>query len=205
MQIYAAGFELLCVASLRMRDAQRALLSYQEAIATYGDKGDEGDKVQDRVGFVRGTCFTSKHPKFRGNREKLFFGPVRAGKGGDGPDGYIAVLVDAREQLGGTRWDYIFPRVAAPRGGSLASNTATLQAGPAPSAEAIRHMRGLLQLPPLSLSLEQAALFSGHSGRHLLVTFVKAVASVSRPPRYSDDELALLGDWAGGPRRGDSA
>ena len=115
------------------------------------------------------------------------------------------MLVEARERLGGTRWDYIFPRVAVPRGGSLASSAAMLQTGPAPSAEAIRNMRGLLQLPPLSLTLEQAALFSGHSGRHLLVTFVKAVASVSRPPRYSDDELALLGDWAGGPRRGDSA
>ena len=77
MQIYAAGFELLCVASLRMRDAQRALLSYQEAIATYGDKGDEGDKVQDRVGFVRGKCFTPKHPKRRANKEKLFYGPKR--------------------------------------------------------------------------------------------------------------------------------
>ena len=74
VQIYAAGFELLCVASLRMRDAQRALLSYHEAIAIYGDKCD---KVQDRVGFVRGKCFTPKHPKRRANKEKLFYGPKR--------------------------------------------------------------------------------------------------------------------------------
>ena len=202
VRLYAAGFELLCVASLRMRDAQRALLSYQEAIVTYGDSGG---KVQDRVGFVRGKCFTSKHPKRRANKQKLFFGPKRAGKGGEGPDGYVDVLVEARERLGGTCWDYIFPRVAVPRGGSLASGSAKLLAGPAPSAEAIRNMRGLLLLPPLSLTLEQAALFSGHSGRHLLVTFAKAVASVSKPPRYSDDELALLGDWADGARRRGSA
>ena len=202
VKLYAAGFELLCVASLRMRDAQRALLSYHEAIVTYGDSGG---KVQDRVGFLRGMCFTSKHPKRRSNKQKLFFGPKRAGMGGEGPDGYVEVLIEARERLGGTRWDYIFPRVAVPQYGSLASGSAKLQAGPAPSAEAIRNMRGLLQLPPLSLSPEQAALFSGHSGRHLLVTFAKAVASVSKPPRYSDDELALLGDWADGARQRGSA
>lgn len=200
VRLYAAGFELLCVASLRMRDAQRALLSYQEAIAT------PLGGLPHRVGFVRGICFTSKHPKRRSPKQKLFFGPKRAGMGGEGPDGYIDVLIAERERLEGTRWDYIFPRVAVPRGGSLADECATLSmlAGPAPSAEAIRNMRGLLQLPPLSLSPADAALFSGHSGRHLLVTFAKSVASASKPPRYSDDELALLGDWLDGARCVDS-
>ena len=88
VQIYAAGFELLCVASLRMRDAQRALLSYHEAIAIYGDKCD---KVQDRVGFVRGTCFTchplsftSKHPSSAATGRSSStppFVPVRAAMG----------------------------------------------------------------------------------------------------------------------------
>ena len=88
VQLYAAGFELLCVASLRMRDAQRALLSYHEAITIYGDKCD---KVQDRVGFVRGTCFTchplsftSKHPSSAATGRSSStppFVPVRAAMG----------------------------------------------------------------------------------------------------------------------------
>ena len=191
VQFYAAGFELLCTASLRMRDAQRAVVSYVEDVATLEGQG--------RLGFLSGVCFSSKHPKRRSAKQKLFFAPLRVGAGGDGPDGYIHRLIQGRDSLGGSGWDYIFPRVSVPRTQNLSSPDAKIMAGPAPSAEAIRHLRGLLTLPPLSLTAAQAAAFSGHSGRHFLVTLAKSIAKRTNGlPRYSDDELSLLGDWLEG-------
>ena len=61
-----------------------------------------------------------------------------------------------------------------------------------------RRFRALLRLPPLSLTAAQAAEFSGHSARHFGVCFATAVAAAFSPPRYSKDELAMLGDWQEG-------
>ena len=47
VKLYAAGFELLCVASLRMRDAQRAVLEFVEDVRIEG-----GGK--DLCGFLKG-------------------------------------------------------------------------------------------------------------------------------------------------------
>ena len=190
VKLYAAGFELLCVASLRMRDAQRAVLEFVEDVRHTG-----GGK--DLCGFLKGVCYSSKHPKRRSPKKKLFFAPLRAGCGGDGPDGYVEHLLEVRKLLGGASWDYIFPRISAPREGDIASVGAAFLSGPASSTDAIRHMRTLLRLPPLSLTGEQAASLSGHSGRHFLVTLAKSIAHVRSESRarYTNDELALLGDW----------
>ena len=190
VKFYAAGFELLCVASLRMRDAQRASLAFVEDVR-FGGKG------KDLCGFLKGVCYSSKHPKRRSPKKKFFFAPLRAGAGVEGPDGYIQYLLGARGALGGASWDYVFPRVSVPREGDIASEGAAFIEGPASSADAIRHLRALLRLPPLSLTAEEAASFSGHSGRHFLVTLAKAIAHVrtGAGSRYTNDELALLGDW----------
>jgi hypothetical protein len=190
VKLYAAGFELLCVASLRMRDAQRAVLEFVEDVRIEGDG-------KDLCGFLKGVCYSSKHPKRRSPKKKFFFAPLRAGCGDGGPDGYVAHLLGARERLNGASWDYIFPRLSAPRGGDISSVDAAFLPGPASSTDAIRHLRTLLCLPPLSLTREQAASFSGHSGRHFLVTLAKSIAHARSgdKARYNNDELALLGDW----------
>ena len=196
VRYYAAGFELLCVASLRMRDAQRATISFtRDVIPLSGGT--------DIAGYLEGICYSSKHPKRRSLKKKYFFAPVRAGSIGlRDPDGYVGILTAKRHAWGGNDWDYIFPRVSCPRDGSVASESAKRLPGPAASHDAIRHLRALLMLPPLSLSKEQAAFFSGHSGRHLMVTLGKSLSSLygheSQHGRYSHDQLALLGDWLEG-------
>ena len=46
-----------------------------------------------------------------------------------------------------------------PREGNIASKGAAFLSGPASSVDAIRHMCTLLRLPPLSLTVEEAASF----------------------------------------------
>ena len=196
VRYYAAGFELLSVASLRMKDAQRATIEYTHSVIELGGG-------MDIAGFLQGVCFSSKHPKRRSPKKKFFFAPVRAGLSGlNDADGYVDLLRAKRHAWEGEGWDYIFPRVSCPREGSIASPSAKRLPGPAASQDAIRHFRAMLTLPPLSLSKEEAAFFSGHSGRHLMVTLGKSLSSVrgrsSAHRRYSHDQLALLGDWLEG-------
>ena len=196
VRYYAAGFELVGIASLRIRDAQRATLSFDREVINLGGG-------MDIAGYLHGLCYSSKHPKRRSQKKKFFFAPVQAGLSGKGePDGYVDVLLDARKEWDGEEWDYIFPRVSCPRGGSLASPSVKLLGGPAASHDVIRHFRGILRLAPLSLSAADAAHFSGHSGRHFQVTLGKALSSLmgdgGRHMRYSHDELSLLGDWLEG-------
>ena len=196
VRYYAAGFELISVASLRMRDAQRATIEYTFAAIELGDG-------MDIAGFLQGICYSSKHPKRRSPKKKFFFAPVRAGlSGSDDADGYVGYIRAKRHAWDGESWDYIFPRISCPREGSIASPSAKRLPGPAASHDAIRHFRAMLTLPPLSLSQEEAAFFSGHSGRHLMVTLGKSLSSVrgrsTAHGRYSHDQLALLGDWLEG-------
>jgi hypothetical protein len=169
-----------------MRDAQRASIELLDELVVGADGSSQ-------LGFLRGRCYSSKHPKRRSPKPKLFGAPRRVGDA----DAYLDVLSSVRERLEGGEWDYLFPRTSVPRGAALDDPRAAWLAGPAPSAEVIRRMRALLRLPPLSLSAAQAAAFSGHSARHSLVCFAKAVAEAT-PARYSDDELAMIGDWAEG-------
>ena len=197
---YAAAFELTTVASLRVRDAQRAELTLVDEIGAFGAESDDGGKLRaaaavQLLGYMRGMCYTSKHPKRRSPKPKLFGAPRRVGADADD---YLEVLERVRARLGIQRADYLFPRTTARRGHPFGSEGTTFVAGPAPSAEVIRRMRSMLQLPPLSLSAAEAASFSGHSARHFMVCFATSVAAEYSPPRYSSDELAMTGDWQEG-------
>lgn len=143
---YAAGFVLMCIAVLRVRDAQRASLRIA------------GDTIA-------GMCFTSKHPKRRTPLPMPFFAPISSGPTGDT---WVSPLRGCS-----TSADYLFPRVTRPRGSSIDHPEAAFMPGPAKSAEVIRDMRYLLQLPPLSLTAAEAALYSGHSPRHLIPSLAR--------------------------------
>ena len=197
---YAAAFELTTVASLRVRDAQRAELTLVDEIGAFGAESDGGGELRaaaavQLLGYMRGMCYTSKHPKRRSPKPKLFGAPRRVGADADD---YLEVLERVRARLGIQGADYLFPRTTARRGHPFGSEGTTFVAGPAPSAEVIRRMRSMLQLPPLSLSAAEAASFSGHSARHFMVCFATSVAAEFSPPRYSSDELAMTGDWQEG-------
>ena len=135
---------------------------------------------------IDGTCFTSKHPKRRHAKEMPFHAPLLT----DLFPSWVTPLVGR-----GPGFDYVFPRVAVPRGGSLLSESARFLSGAASSSQVIKHMRALLSLPPLSLSVEQAKLFTGHSLRHLMPTLARALG-------VSQEDREELGRWlAGGSSR----
>ena len=186
----AAANELSVVAALRSRDAQRCSLSAVQEISTVSTP--EGPV--HLLGHLQGDLYRSKHPTKRSATPRRFLVPRRVGCDADE---YASLLIEVRSRLGGDGWDYLYPRSSQPRGSSLGEAGTEWLVGPAPSAEAIRRMRGLLQLPPLSLSAGDAAAFSGHSARHCLVCFATSVADAT-PSRYSVDELAMLGNWAEG-------
>ena len=186
----AAANELSVVAALRSRDAQRCSLSAVQEISTVSTP--EGPV--HLLGHLQGDLYRSKHPTKRSATPRRFLVPRRVGCDADE---YASLLIEVRSRLGGDGWDYLYPRSSQPRGSSLGEAGTEWLVGPAPSAEAIRRMRGLLQLPPLSLSAGDAAAFSGHSARHCLVCFTTSVADAT-PSRYSVDELAMLGNWAEG-------
>ena len=173
-------------------DAQRSQIDMVDALQSVGVGG--GVKVE-LLGHLLGSCYTSKHPKRRSPKPKAFGAPRRVGCDADD---YLDFLVKRREELGLQAADFLFPRTSAKRGQPFGSEGTVVLEGPAPSAEVIRRLRAMLQLPPLGLSAAEAAAFSGHSPRHFMVCFATAVASHFSPPRYSADELAVCGDWQEG-------
>ena len=185
----AAANEFSVVAALRARDAQRCSLSLLEDVCTV--RASSGASVH-LLGSLQGDLYRSKHPTKRSATPRSFMVPRRVGCDADD---YASLLVATREGLDGAAWDYLYPRTSVPRLQGVGS--AMWLPGPAPSAEVIRRMRGLLRLAPLSLSYEQASAFSGHSARHCLVCFATAVAEAT-PARYSSDQLAMIGNWAEG-------
>ena len=186
----AAANEFSVVAALRARDAQRCSLAPVVEISAV--RLACGKSVQ-LLGAMQGSLYRSKHPSKRSATPRSFSVPHRVGG-----DDYVSLLTSARESLDGDTWDYLYPRTSVPRNVKGVGGTGVKWLpGPAPSAEVIRRMRGLLQLPPLSLTAAQAAAFSGHSARHCLVCFATAVAEATSA-RYSADELAMLGNWAEG-------
>ena len=182
VRFYASAVELVAVGALRMRDAQRAKISFTEQL--------EGRLLGKLVGL----CYTSKHPKRRSAKPLSFSLPRRVGADGDD---YIGVVLEQRAEHGGEEWDYLFPRTRAPRKAGFGAEGTAFLAGPAPSAEVIRRMRSLLSLQPLGLTAAAAAKFSGHSGRHFLLCLAKSLAA-SFPGRYTTDELSLIGGWQEG-------
>ena len=145
MREYAALFVLCCVAALRVRDTQRA-------------------RVTLREGYVAGNCFTSKHPKRRAAMPMPFYA-IRTGLPLDWSVSPSLALASDR--------DYMFRAVRVPRKCTIADTYAVLLAKPASSANVVRALRWVLTLPPLSMSVQEARSFSGHSLRHLLPTFAR--------------------------------
>ena len=134
VRYYAAGCVLTVVAALRLRDAQRASIELLDELVVGADGSSQ-------LGFLRGRCYSSKHPKRRSPKPKLFGAPRRVGDA----DAYLDVLASVRERLEGGEWDYLFPRTSVPRGAALDDPRVAWLAGPAPSAEVIRRMRALLR------------------------------------------------------------
>ena len=94
----------------------------------------------------------------------------------------------------GEGFDYLFPRVQRPRGAAVddgLDGRVRFLPGPASSSYVIKLLRLLLTLPPLSLTPQQAAEFSGHSLRHCLPCLARALAL----PMEDRDEL---GRWVAG-------
>ena len=145
---YASGLLLCCLAALRVRDAQRAEVSFVD-------------------GRVQGRCYTSKHPKRRTPKEMKFYTPRHL------PFGCHTWASPLAARQG--TFDYIFPRVGKPRGVVLTDPRVTFLQGPASSSCVIKMLRLLLTLPPLSLTEEEAKGFSGHSMRHCLPSLARAL------------------------------
>lgn len=161
---YAAGMVLVTLAALRIRDAQRAHI--------------EVHATPVRGAALEGKCYTSKHPKRRAPKPMPFWLPPSHELLGDWPSGL---------QYQGP--DYIFPVVQVPRGSrdGIADARAAVADGPARSQYVIKHMRAMLRLDGF-MSAAQAKRFSGHSGRHTLVT-------IARLLRYKSEDRHELGRW----------
>jgi hypothetical protein len=174
--LYGSLFAVCCIAALRVRDAQRAALR----IARAGLEGGPADVT------LAGTCYTSKHPKRRAAMPMPFFVVAwpshmkwyeRAAAQCCGPSG---------ESNGR---DYLFPALRIPRRKTFGDADVTVLDTPARSATVIAVLRWTLTLPPLSLTKEQAAEYSGHSMRHFMPTLARFMAL----PEEDRHELAR---WA---------
>ena len=168
---YAAGFVLVVLAALRVRDAQRA------RIKVYIDAPPNGASVE-------GVCYTSKHPRRRAPMPMPFWVP----RSND-------VLGDWQHGLQYLGPDYTFPAVQVPRGSaaSIADPRAVVQQGPARSRYVIKYMRVLLRMDDFTTEA-QAKRFSGHSGRHTLVTVARLLCYKHEDRRELGRWLAALGD-----------
>ena len=167
VRLYAAGLSLASVSALRLRDCQRA-------------------SIQLRARYVAGSCYTSKHPKRRQPMVMPFFAPLVDHQSlGD----WWLPLPQGSPTFGGCGPDFIFPKLAVPRGQDLSHSRVVRLPGPARSADVIKAMRHILTLPPLSMSAAEAKRYSGHSMRHLLPT-------VARILGFSKEERDELGRWA---------
>ena len=91
--------------------------------------------------------------------------------------------------------DYTFPAVQVPRGSaaSIADPRAVVQQGPARSRYVIKYMRVLLRMDDF-MTEAQAKRFSGHSGRHTLVTIARLLGYEHEDRRELGRWLAALGD-----------
>lgn len=167
---YAAGFVLVLLAALRIRDAQRAHIAVHDAPVSGAS--------------VEGVCYTSKHPRRRAPQPMPFWVPPSSKLLGDWQRGL---------QFQGP--DYIFPAVGVPRGSkdSIADQRAAVQLGPARSRYVIKHMRALLRMGEF-MTEAQAKRFSGHSGRHTLVTIARLLGYEHEDRRELGRWLAALGD-----------
>ena len=170
IRIYCFGFVLCLLAALRLRDAQRASVSF-------------------RSGYISGACFSSKHPKRRSALVMPFFAPLPEGRLAGALGDWAAPGRSSPSLLGP---DFLFPRLRVPRGVCPSDPRVTTLPGPARSADVIRAMRHVLTLPPLSMSPDRARLYSGHSLRHLLPTLARLLGL----PKEERDELAR---WAPTP------
>ena len=153
VQVYAGGFVLCMLAALRVRDAQRATLTFPES----------GDAA------ILGTCFTSKHPSRRQAKEMPIFVPPTSETLGD-----WSKALDARVAAG-LQPDYTLPRIKVPRGKKIHDAGVEFLDGPAKSADVIKAMRWLLMMGSFMTSAEAQA-FSGHSARHWAVTVARLLA-----------------------------
>ena len=171
--LFASGLVITSICALRLRDAQRASLFFDN----------------DDYGFFRGVTFTSKHPKRRQPLPMDFYAPIHGPVTLDAlrPMRYLALKMESR--------DYIFPQPSFPRGGSVADPKAVIKDLPAATSTVIRQFRAMLTMPPLSLTESQAAELSGHSPRHLVQTLMRLwPKDFTKPERDEANRYAATQD-----------
>ena len=174
--LYGSLFVVCCIAALRVRDAQRAALRFSRT-------GLDGGPA---CSTLAGTCYTSKHPKRRAAMPMPFF--VVAWPSHEAwYERAVAQCCTPSGESNGR--DYLFPALRVPRRGTFGDAGVAVLDEPARSATVIAVLRWLLTLPPLSLTKEEAAAYSGHSMRHFMPTLARFMAL----PEEDRNELAR---WA---------
>ena len=165
-----------CIAALRIRDAQRAALRVARAGLEGGPAGVT----------LAGTCYTSKHPKRRAAMPIPFF-VVAWPSHMEWYERAAAQCCCLSGESNGR--DYLFPALQVPRRKTFGDEGVVVLDTPARSATVIAVLRWILTLPPLSLTKEQAAAYSGHSMRHFMPTLARFMA-------LSEEDRHELARWA---------
>ena len=170
---HAAGWALASRSALRIEQASSCVINSITACA-------DGHSSSD---VVFGSVLLDKNPDPSKMTARPFLGD--AGPPGRGRESLLEML-DGREEVRAILIDTDSPSGDPSRGASV-----WLRAPLAPGSRAEASLHALLQLPPISLSPEQAMAYKGHaSKRHLL-----CLAEAS--PLFSAEESNELGRFSG--------
>ena len=142
---YAAGFVLCMLSCMRVRDAQRAALSFGVSSTC----------------AIKGLCYSSKHPRRRQPKEMPVYVPPT--------EALLGRWDDSLRRSATLQPDYTFPRVRVPRSQTIEHPGVTVLDGPAKSAYVIKVLRWTLVMFDF-MTLEEANVMTGHSLRHWLGT-----------------------------------